>query len=105
MEDYRYNYDRNLNISFTDESYYRNFLDNRTNEQSSTTPTILPVEPADTSTGIWGTLLICLMVFIIIAFTIWRYGLLGRAIEKNNTFASLALLSPEIGNAIYLSFL
>jgi hypothetical protein len=103
MANYRYNYDRNLNISFADKTYYRNFLDNRTSEQPSIVPTILPTEPANTSTG--GSWLICLAIFLIIIFTIWRYSLLGRAIEKNNTLASLALLSPEIGNAIYLSFL
>jgi hypothetical protein len=102
MENYRYNYDNNLDVPLTNKAYYKNFLNNRTDEKIIKTSVAQPVE---NTTGIGGTWLICLIVFFIIIFTIWRYGLLGKAIEKNNTLASLALLSPEIGNALYLAFL
>jgi uncharacterized membrane protein YidH (DUF202 family) len=59
----------------------------------------------NTTIGFGNIFLICVLVMLIIAFTVWRYNLLGKAIEKNNTLASLALLSPEIGNAVYLAFL
>jgi len=49
--------------------------------------------------------LMCVIIFIIIIFTVWRYALVGRALKNKQTLPALALLSPEIGNAIYLSAL
>lgn len=115
MAGYSYNYDPNLDISFND-IYYSNFMTNQPNRQMSKSPLISNVqhnenkEDSNSSSqtnniGFGGICLICVLVIFIIVFTVWRYGLLGKAIEKNNTLASLALLSPEIGNAVYLAFL
>lgn len=55
--------------------------------------------------SMFNTSMLCVLIFFVILFTMWRYGLLGWAIDKGQTLPALALLSPEIGNAVYLAAL
>jgi len=102
MEDYYYNYDPNLDLSFTNDVYYGNFSAKHPNKPvKQLANRVKDIQPqVEESSGI-GMSMMFLLFIVLVLFTVWRYGLLGYALEKNNTVASLALLSPEIGNAVY----
>ena len=55
--------------------------------------------------SIFTTSMLCILILLVIMFTVWRYGLIGWAIEKGETLPALALLTPEIGNVLYLAAL
>lgn len=132
--DYYYNYDPQMNLDFNDNIYYGQFASAQHGDQNGrAVEESVPEQPAPEAHNpkpahkvynhrpkpkvmprpkkqeavptMSGVSLLCLIVLFVVFFTIWRYGLLGYAIEKGNTIASLALLSPEIGNAIYLAAL
>jgi len=142
-DDYYYNYDPNMNLTFADDIYYGNFptevdLYNKVvtvdNERKQTKkvrfadqveagkvhpnqvqaiqtqknysrPNMQIVQKKKQEGSIFNTSMLCLLILLIILFTMWRYGLIGMAINKGATLPALALLTPEIGNAIYLAAL
>ena len=102
MEDYYYNYDPNIDLSFTNDVYYGNFSAEHPNRPvKQLARRVKDIQPQVVESSGIGMCVMLLLFILLVLFTVWRYKLLGYALEKNNTLASLALLSPEIGNAVY----
>lgn len=62
-------------------------------------------ELSETTSSIPIFSIICVIFIIFILFTIWRYSLVSQSIERGNTLATFALLSPEIGTAVQTMFI
>ena len=137
--DYYYNYDPNMNLTFTDDIYYGNFptevdlynkvvtVDNerqgkqvkkvrfadevkngpikRNQVKKSQQQMQMAKKNKQGEGSLFNTSILCLLILLVIFFTMWRYGLIGMALDKGETLPALALLTPEIGNAIYLAAL
>ena len=114
-EDYYYDYDPNLNLVYNDDVFYGQFPDERdlynavVNKDNHKLPTTRKhkkqKQKQSQLSSFVNMILLCIILLVIVLFTAWRYGLVGYAIGKGHTLPALALLSPEIGNAVYLAAL
>jgi ATP-dependent Zn protease len=155
-DDYYYNYDPNMNLTFNDDIYYGNFPtevdlynkvvkvdterkqskkvsftdkantnqvnsnqtramkmiqknnsqpDMKMIQKNNSQPDMEMVQKKKQEGGVLNTSMLCLLLLLTILFTMWRYGLIGMAIDRGATLPALALLTPEIGNAVYLAAL
>jgi hypothetical protein len=56
------------------------------------------------STVVWCCVFLLLLA-VVLYLTVFRYVLVGDAINKGESLTSIALLSPEIGNAIRMAMI
>jgi len=106
----KYTYGKNQSIDLSDKDLYDMVVQrenlNKMEEKKRVEETVKEVvtgQPQRSSN--FSFIVICCVILILLAFTIWRYSMVGKAINKGQTVATVALMSPEIGYALKALFI